>query len=149
MEDNSHFDSFESQLNMDAKGFLSTAAGWAMFLSIIGFLMCALSLLGSLGMIVGAAAMGDSNPAFAMMPGMGIVFLISTIVLFIPVLFLFKFSVTMKRAIESSDIEKLTLGFRNLKNYFVWAGILTIIWILSYVYLMVSVLSNAAELGGM
>ena len=67
MENNSSFDSFESQLNMEAKGFLSTAAGWAMFLSIIGFLMCLLSLLGSLGMMAGSSAMAESNPVFGMM----------------------------------------------------------------------------------
>ncbi len=149
MENNSSFDSFESQLNMEAKGFLSTAAGWAMFLSIIGFLMCLLSLLGSLGMMAGSSAMAESNPVFGMMSGMGVVVLIITIVLFIPVLFLFKFSVTMKKAIETSDTERLTTGLRNLKNYFVWSGILTIVWILAYGYMIVAFASNAASLRGM
>ena len=55
----------------------------------------------------------------------------------------------MKKAIETSDTVRLTAGLRNLKNYFVWSGILTIVWILAYGYMMVSVFSNAASLRGM
>ncbi|RYJ44910.1 hypothetical protein [Flavobacterium beibuense] len=148
MENNSAFESFESQLSAEAKGFLNTSANWGLFLSIIGFIGCLFSLFGSLGMMAGGAAMG-ANPVFASMPSIGILMLVGTVVFFIPVLYLCKFSISVKKAIEVNDTEKLTSSIRNLKNYFMWAGILTIVWILSYGYLMISVIANAAELSRM
>ena len=151
MENNSAFDSFESQqLSVEAKGFLSTAAGWAMFLAIVGLIAVLFGLMASLGMMAGGAVnMPGDNPVAGMLPMMGIISLIITIVLFLPILYLFKFSISTKKAIDTDDTVKMTSALRNLKNYFVCSGILTIISIVSYIYFIVAIISNAAALSVM
>lgn len=154
MEANSHFDSFESQLSVAARDFLTTAAGWAMFLAIVGFIFTGLGLLGALG-IMAAGSTLDSTPGSLASMGimsssvMGLVLLLYVVLMFIPVLFLFKFSVSVRQAINESNTDKLTRSFGNLKNYFMWCGIFTIVWIVSYIGFIVLVISAASGLSGM
>ncbi|MDV6166992.1 hypothetical protein R1T16_01045 [Flavobacterium sp. DG1-102-2] len=135
METNSSFETFEMQITETAKGFLKSAAGWGMFLSIVGFVCIAFGLLGSLAIMTA----GD---AFKAMPGaaglmsaisLGVTMLVFIILLFFPVFYLFKFATTTKQAVLENNTQGITKAFGNLKSYFLWSGILTIIWIVSYI----------------
>lgn len=140
MEHNSPFESFELQISSAAQHFLKTAAGWAMFLSIVGFIFLAFGLLGALSMMAmgsvmdsmpgGPASVGFSGSAF------GIFMLIYVIIMFFPVLYLFRFSTAARQAVNDSSTEGMTRSFSHLKNYFLWSGLLTIFFIVSYIALI-------------
>lgn len=142
-EGKSAFETFEMQVTQQAQDFLRTAGGWGLFLSIVGFLACGLGLIGSLGMFAaGANAMGEIGVPVGTM---GIIFLIGTLVMLLPVIYLFKFSMGVRQAVTDNNTESITKAFKSLKNYFLWAGILTIVWIGSYIVLMAAVFSSAAS----
>jgi uncharacterized membrane protein len=155
MENNSSsFDSFELQITPVAQDFLRTAAGWALFMSIVGFIFLALGLLGALGAMAAGSAMGDMSGGMGMMgliSGMtlGVIILVFVVLLFFPTLFLFKFSSTTKQALNNSNIEGITRAFNNLKNYFMWIGIITILYIVSYIAFIIFVASAATSVAGM
>ncbi|QYJ67991.1 hypothetical protein [Flavobacterium litorale] len=151
MEQNSSFDSFELQLTGEAKSFLKTSAGWALFLAIIGSIVILFSLLGSLGMLM-AGSMIDSKPeslgAMGIMSSatIGLMSLLFTITMFFPVLYLYKFSSSTRQAISQNNTIGMTKAFSDLKGYFLWSGILTIFSIVTYLVLIVYVVSAASQL---
>ncbi len=154
MEQNSPFDTFELQLTEEAKGFLKTASGWALFLAIVGSLVILLSLLGSLAIIMAGSAM-DSAPgslgAMGIMSSstIGIFSLLFTITMFFPVLYLFKFYSSTRKAINENNIDGMTEAFGDLKGYFLWSGILTIVSIVLYIGFIILVVASASRLSGM
>ncbi|KAF2516289.1 hypothetical protein E0W68_12205 [Flavobacterium salilacus subsp. salilacus] len=154
MEQNSPFDSFELQLTNEAKGFLKTSAGWALFLAVIGSIVILLSFFGSLAIILAGSAM-DSAPgslgAMGIMSSatLGIISLLFTITMFFPVLYLFKFSSSTRKAINENNIDGMTKAFGDLKGYFLWSGILTIFSIVSYLVIIIIAVSAASRLSGM
>lgn len=150
MEQKSPFETFEMQISQTAQDFLRGAAGWGMFLSIVGFVLLAFGLLGSLGIMAAGSAL-DSMPGMAgMMSGMtmGVVMLIFMVLFLMPVLFLFKFSTATRQALNENNTEGITKAFGSLKSYFMWSGILTIIWIVSYIGFIVVFASAAASMRG-
>lgn len=141
MEQHSNFDSFEMQVSAAAQSFLRTAAGWAMFLAIIGFIFLALGLLGSLGMIA-SGSMLDATPGMPFSgTALGLVMLLSVIITFLPVLYLFKFSSSTRQAINNNSTDEITKAFGNLRSYFVWCGVLTILFIVAYIAFIGMVIS--------
>lgn len=142
MEENSAFDSFQPQFTQEAKGFLRTASGWSMFLSICGFLSVLFGFFMSIALFASLSLAPTPTPGAEMLPTMGGIGIICTLVLLLPVVFLFKFSLKAKKAADSDDVQEITAMFRNLKNYFMWSGILTIVWIVSYIVFMISVVST-------
>lgn len=151
MEENSHFDSFELQITKSSQDFLRTASGWAMFLSIVGFIGCGLGLMGSLSVMAlgNMGGTGGVNPMAAVGGmSMGVMLLVFTVVMFFPVLYLFKFASKTKDALNSTSTELITQAFSSLKSYFVWAGILTIVYIVGYTIFIVIVGVAAAGAAG-
>ncbi|MHA3789206.1 DUF5362 family protein [Flavobacterium hauense] len=148
MENNSAFDSFEMQVSNSAQSFLKTAANWAMFLSVIGFICLGFGLLMSFGIMAAGQAL-DEIPGFMGVISaisLGIIMLAFTVLFFLPVLYLFKFSISTKKAIDQNSTEGITKAFSNLKSYFMWSGILTIIWILSYIGFIIVFATAAAAM---
>lgn len=150
MEHNSPFESFEMQISQSAQGFLRGAAGWAMFLSIIGFVLLAFGLLGSLGVMAAGSAFDRVPGMMGVMSGavMGLVMLAFMVLFFLPVLYLFKFSTSTRQALNENNTEGIAKAFSNLKSYFMWSGILTIIWIISYIAFIVLFVAATASSAG-
>ena len=143
MEENSHFDSFELQFTNQSKEFLATAGKWATFLAIIGFIVLGLMLLGALAMFaMGSALQGmgaGAGPMAGMMSGgiLGGVYLVLAVVCFFPTLYLFRFGSKAKQAVNSNSTPELTECMGNLKSYFKFLGIFTIVTIVFYIILFI------------
>jgi hypothetical protein len=146
MEQNSSFESFELQVSSDAKEFLATTASWAFFLSIVGFIIVGLSLLGSVSLLFAGAAMPEGNPATAMLKGgmLGAGSLLFSILWGIPVVYLFKFASSAKEAINENNTQRLTEALKNLRSHYKMAGILTILSIIAYIIFIVFVAASVA-----
>jgi len=122
----------ELRVSNDAKGFLKEAARWAQFLSIIGFVMIGLVLIVTLiSFAIGAESASSLDGAFSISVGGGLGGVLGLIILliiyFFPILYMYNFSVNIKKALQIDDEDALTKGFEYLKSHYKYVGILTII----------------------
>lgn len=149
MEEKSHFDSFELQFTNEAKDFLATAGKWATFLSIIGFIVLGFMVIAALGMFAVGGALGNMGGAGAMgmMSGglIGGIYLVFAILCFFPTLYLFKFGSKAKQAVNNSTTAELTESLGNLKSYFKFMGIITIISIVFYIIAAIALVAVGAS----
>jgi heme/copper-type cytochrome/quinol oxidase subunit 2 len=130
---------FELQLDQPSLGYLNETARWSRFLSILGFIMCGLLvLMGVLYGTVFSSLMKTADPETAALAG-GIVSTIvafsmicGALLLFFPSLYLFRFSSRMKRAYSNNDQTALTDALKNLKSFFKFYGIVTIVTLSFY-----------------
>lgn len=154
MEQTSTFDSFESQLSPEARGYLKTASGWALFLAILGFIGAAFMLLGAVGLFAAGSAMDSinqpENPVSDMMkgPAMGIITLIFTVLWCLPIYFMFKFATKTRTALSTNNNVELTKAFAGLKSYFMYLGIFAILSVIGYIAFIIFAVANAASMMG-
>ncbi|HEY2649275.1 MAG TPA: DUF5362 family protein [Puia sp.] len=127
---------FELQLDQPSINYLSEAARWSRFLSIIGFIGCAFMVL--VGLFFGSQiarimpGMGDTG-----MPAvMGVIFsffiIFTSLIMFFPSLYLFNFSSKMRKALNNNDQPTLMESLKNLKSFFKFWGILLIVYLSFY-----------------
>lgn len=133
MENNSAFDSFELQLTDSAKQFLRETAKWGRFLSIVGYVVIGLMVLGAFAMFALGGAMeslaGGMGGGMMALGGtaLGIIYLLIALLYFFPVMYLYKFSTKTLAAFNTNNTEQLTDAFENLKSHYKFVGILTAI----------------------
>lgn len=129
---------FSITIDPVTKAHLSETARWARFLAIIGFIFLGLMLLAGVLVFINIPA-SDLNNTFGggygsggLMENLGlgafiIFFVISTIIIFFPLLYLLRFANRMKTSLNGNDQQALNVSFQNLKSYFRYIGIITII----------------------
>lgn len=130
------------QITDEIIGFLDETRKWAKFLAILGFIGCGLIAIIGLVMGVFMGAMGSASNGLMMMPSsiISIVYLLMAVLYFFPVLYLFRFSVSMGKAIDSGNEEEFTLAFMNLKRHYRFIGILTIVVISLYILMIIGLI---------
>jgi Family of unknown function (DUF5362) len=135
METQASADLFDLRIDPQTSGFLSESAKWARFLAIVGFIFC--------GLIVLVAVFAGSvlSSAFRNFAGEGgligsafitVFYILFALLLFFPCLFLYNFSTKMLIALRTNDQELLTTSFKNLKSWFRFYGIVTIVVLALY-----------------
>jgi hypothetical protein len=120
-------------LTSEDKDYLDTAAKWAKFMAIMGFIVVGLMVLVSLSMFAMGSLMGSAFEGSGASPkmggmlgaGLGIVYLLLTLPLFFTCLYLYRFATKMKDSLYSSNLTA-TEAFLNLRNYFRMRGYLVI-----------------------
>lgn len=107
---------------------LNTLRKWTMFLAVSGFIF--LGLIITLGLITGTflAAFSNSDK----MPGLPdalvyTAFIAITLIVFFPILFLFRFSKHTSNAISTLDSREMHIAIKYLKRCFIYIGILLIV----------------------
>ncbi|HYE55102.1 MAG TPA: DUF5362 family protein, partial [Chitinophagaceae bacterium] len=125
---------FELQVDASSMNYLSETAKWGKFLSIVGFIGCALLVI--LGLYIATATGGSDalGGLYSMGLGLGlaIVYIVLALLYFFPCLYLFRFSNAMQVALRSNDQNNLVAAFSNLKSCFKFVGILTIVILAFY-----------------
>jgi hypothetical protein len=142
MEDTSQSSLFELSFDHESIDHLTETARWGKFLAIVGFVGCGLIVIMAFGFgallsssvfsnipvysnRIGTGASGFLGGAmFAMVVG---IYTILAAVYFFPCLFLYKFSVRMKAALNTHDQVKLNESLKAQKYLFRYVGIITII----------------------
>jgi amino acid transporter len=125
------------QLNGQTLDYLNEAGKWAKFLGIVGFVVTGLVLLVFLlvGMFIGTtdlAALGGEELLLVGAVGtVSILFYAVLIIVFyfIPSLFLYRFGANMQRAYATRDSDYLRISLSNIKSFFKFIGIITIIFL--------------------
>lgn len=141
MEQRSSSSLFSLTIDPVTKAHLNETAKWARFLAIVGMVVLLLGLIVALmgatifstffGLSTGTDAVANSALAAARI-GMVVGVVITSAILFFPLLFLLRFANAMRRAIAANDQNKLNVSFQNLKIYFRYLGILVIIFLVLY-----------------
>jgi len=118
--------------NMKINEYLFEAAKWGKFLAIVGYVMMGLLVVLAFVMMFGVSLLSKAAGTGFPMMMIGMVYLVLAGVYFIPVTYLYKFSVQMKQAVESQDEGLYTSSFENLKSLFKFMGIFTIVMLSLY-----------------
>ncbi|HBC78855.1 MAG TPA: hypothetical protein DEO60_02145 [Bacteroidales bacterium] len=112
---------------------LNSTRKWTTFLAILGFIFLGLILIAGLATSFFLSTFKTTEANMGI-PESIIILLIIIVgfIYFFPVFFLLRFSRNMRDAIQNLDQKKLLKGFRNLRLYFTYIGILVIVVLTIY-----------------
>ena len=125
------------QISDQGKKHLLEASRWATFLAIVGFIGIALLVIlsFSVGTILAGlpeGSLGGLSPKF-----FSFFYLIVAGVYFIPVFYLFQFGNKTKQALADEDVGMLTFALKKLRSHYKFIGILMIVAMVLYFFLIV------------
>lgn len=131
-------DLFDLQVDQQTRGYLNETARWAKFLSVIGFIMCAILVIIGLSAGTILSTLGSASSELGGMFAMGsmffaVIYILIALLYFFPCLYLYRFGAKMKIALAAHDQQRMNESFKNLKSCFRYMGILTIIVLAFYV----------------
>ena len=129
-----------TQINIPAQSIndLLETGKWTKFLSIMGFIFVGFMVIAAFFM--GTILSGISGEESTMpIPGfmVGFIYLVMAGLYFFPVLYLFKFSTNIKKALSSNDYKGFNLAISNLKSHYKFIGILTVTMLGLYFFIFV------------
>jgi hypothetical protein len=129
---------------------LNATRRWTMFLSVLGFIFLGLMVVAGLvtSLFLTTFKTQEANlgiPESLMI----IIFVVIGAIYFFPVFFLFRFSRNTRDAVQNFDQQKLSKGFRNLRLYFTYIGIMVIVVISIYIMLLFVAGASMSFLKGM
>lgn len=114
-----------------AIGHLKESATWGKFLGVMGFIFS--NIIAVIGIAAGfsISRLGSSYSGrrlrLAEGGGVTLLYLAGAVILFFMSLYLFRFAQKIKTAIATGNLENITEACKNLKLYFRFAGIISII----------------------
>lgn len=123
--------------------FLTETAKWAKFLAILGFIgigfMVLFAIFFVLMMSKFSSQLNSSGVQFQAIQGwiMSIGYLIGAVIYIFPVYYLYKFANKTSKALNANDTNLLTEGLRYLKSHYLFIGILAIIAMVFYAFLII------------
>jgi hypothetical protein len=132
--------------NRQINGYLLETAKWGKFLAILGYVVMGIILLVALFMMFGMSGMVKNISGGYPMILIGLLYLVIIGIYYIPVTYLYKFSVQIKEGVQSQNEGLYTSGFENLKSLFKFLGIFTIVLLGFYVVLALVTIPMAAFL---
>lgn len=128
---------------------LNSTRKWTMFISVLGFIFLGFLLVAGLATSLFLTAFKSKEVNLGIPESlMIVVFVVIAAIYFFPVFFLFRFSRNMRDAIQNLDQNKLEKGFRNLRLYFTYIGVLIIIVLSIYVLALIGTGASMSFLNG-
>ncbi|MBS9781839.1 MAG: hypothetical protein KGV56_05025 [Gammaproteobacteria bacterium] len=126
---------------------LQTAAKWAKFLSIIGYLFLVIATIGGLGVLfVGGSQIPMGNPV-----GLAIavaVLLVCLFVIFKLCRFLQRYAYFNRQLLETNDVLDLIEAQEYFRRYIKWVGVLSLISVVVSVIAVVGMLAMSLLMRG-
>ncbi|HKK10471.1 MAG TPA: hypothetical protein VJ939_06510 [Bacteroidales bacterium] len=120
---------------------LDSLRKWAMFFAVLGFIFIGLGILSMIGFTffgfseaLQPQQMPNQMPITALKSMNIIGTLIIIAIYFFPVLYMYRFSVRTKKAIMENSSDSFELAIQALNSHFQFMGILTIIFLVIYVF---------------
>jgi hypothetical protein len=136
---------FELQIDQASQNYLNESARWARFLSIMGFIACGLMVLGGLlfGSLFSSMMKSAEQETAAVAGGLfsslyAASAILGAVLIFFPSLYLFRFSSKMRLATNNNDQSALTDSIKNLKSFFKFYGVVTIVILSIYALAIVA-----------
>jgi hypothetical protein len=132
---------FKIGLTQEAVAHLNQIRKWTMFFSILGFVCIGLIIVAGLVLVIVMPSLGSENPMGGMpLVLMAIVYIILAVIYFVPMLFLYRFSVHAKSSLANSDANDLAYALKNLNSHFTFFGVLALILLGIYAVVLVVLL---------
>ena len=134
------------QLNQVTLGYLAESAKWAKFLAIIGYIFIGFMVLVSvtIGLFLpsmnsglNGAAAGSQIPGFSSTVLMFVYLILAAIYVY-PVYALYGFASKMQKVIKENIESEIENAFNQLKKFFKFFGILTIVMLGLYVLIIIA-----------
>jgi MFS family permease len=135
------------EIEQDTLKDLDTTRKWTMFLSILGFIVIGIMLIG--GIIAGLfLSVFKTSTTLSALEGIFVfvLILVMTAIYLFPVLYLFRFSKHTSNAVKTLDKLELHKAFKNLKSYYVYVGILVIVVLVLYIGIFIAAGASVAFL---
>ncbi|MGZ5254423.1 MAG: DUF5362 family protein [Flavitalea sp.] len=138
---------FDLQVDAQSSGYLAEAAKWGKFLSIVGFILCALMALGGIfaGSMMGSV-MSSASEGMGSAIGGGVftvIYFLMALLWFMPCLYLYRFSTKAQSAIRANEQSELVDSMKNLKSCFRFMGIMMIILLAFYALIFMIAIGTA------
>ena len=111
------------EITENAKNHLKATSSWTNFMAILCFISVGLTLLGGIVTIISSSCTT------------GVLYLIISIVMIPPALYLFRFSQKTKNALVNHDMLKMEEAFKNMKFYWMFTGIIMVVSIIIIIVL--------------
>lgn len=131
------FSGTELNISTQSSNYLKYAAKWANFLAIMGFIGLGLMVLGALLILTVGANFGRVTGSMAPVGVMAFTYLVMAVLYFFPTYYLYNFAGKMKKAIANTSLDDMEAGFENLKSFFKFLGIFTIVIVSLYVLIAI------------
>ena len=112
--------------------YVKTTAFWSKLLAIINFIALGFMVLAGIFMIAFSGILanaGDVPLPAAFYCGIGLFYIAIAVITLFPVIYLFRFGKKAPIAVNSNDSEILEESLKNMKSYWKFTGILTIVCI--------------------
>jgi hypothetical protein len=154
------------EIGQESLGYLDTTRKWTLFFAILGFIFLGVMLI--VGLFFGSLISSFTSKMSGMsgmegMEGMQtaravggfagimmfIVMLIIAVIYFFPLLYLLRFSKHTKNAVANLDANEMHLGFKNLKSFWRYIGIMTIVFLVIYILIFIIAGASLAFLSGL
>jgi len=143
--DNLEQKSVALEVTEDAKIYLKNTTPWSKFMAILQFIAVGFMLLAALIIIAAGSTMSAYLPISISF--IGWVYLALAIVIFIPARYLYRFSQKAANAVVTNNTLELEEAFKNMKSYWKFTGIMTIVVIVVSL-IIVPVIAIATVTGG-
>ncbi len=120
-------------ITKNAEKNLRITAVWTKFYAILSFIGVGFVFLIGLGLILAGnlepnelADLSTYNFMFAFPKALGIIYMLLSIVMLFPAIFLLQYSIYTKRCLSNSNVATLEVAFNKMKSYWLYMGIVTI-----------------------
>ena len=128
------------RLNEQSETMLVTIAKWSRFLGILtGFMF----LLGLIMLFAGSALTVVADLEGFSMWVYGIMYFVGAVLYLFPGLYLYRYSVKMKQALDARDEMALVEAFHQQKNLFVYMGVISVVGIVIVILALLAILVAA------
>lgn len=129
-------------LNKENLHDLNETRKWTFFLAILGFIGVALMVIAALFIGSFLESSGQQMPVpHGALTGL---YLLFAIIYFFPILYLYKFSTSTRKAVHENSEHELTSAFTNLKRHYKFIGIIAIVVLVMYALAIIFALLGTA-----
>jgi len=113
------------EVTENAKKYLKSTASWSLFFAVLGFIGVAFLAICGIVMI----AMFYDGGHLSSMSFVGVLYIALGGVMVFPALYLLRFSQETNKALANQDTMVIEEAFKNMKSFWKFTGILTIVYI--------------------
>lgn len=145
------YGSLRGQISVGVLEQLRRSKSWVRLISVVGIIFSALSLIPGVGMIL-ASTSDNAQMAMAMtgsaMPsgvfiGLGIFYLVVSVLALTAFIKLFSYASAINKAVNAADAAEVESALKKLAGFWKYAGILTLLWIIIMVFFFVAMVGMA------
>ncbi|TSJ47670.1 hypothetical protein [Fluviicola chungangensis] len=131
LDQNIELDSDKLKVSQSIREHLLTSAKWARFLAIVGFIFTGFTAIASLIMLITALSTG-----FGPLIGMAFLYIGLTVAMIFPALYMIRFAGSITKGLNSNKQSEFEFGVQNLKSFYKFSGIFTIVFLSLYIILI-------------